>query len=371
VTRPWSRAIVVTPRCSGADGVSAVTRAYVSALTRMGVARVDVWALDDRGSRTEAQASGPSPSRSADGRRLAFASYALRERGVDRQTLVVVQHVHLLPAMLPLVARGARVIVVLHGIEAWTRLRPLERAACRRAWKVAAVSAYTVRRFHHANRDLATLTVDVCPPGLPPPATADGRVVPGRYALIVARMDPRERYKGHDELLEVWASVAAKVPGARLRIAGGGDDRARLEQKAMSLGLGEAVRFEGLVDAGRLQALYRDAALFVMPSPNEGFGLVFVEAMRAGVPCIAAAGAAEEIVEHGRTGLVVPARDRPALERALVRLFTDDEERARMGAATLTACARFTEEAFTARLSAMLQFPDPRVPAMQETNVGC
>jgi phosphatidyl-myo-inositol dimannoside synthase len=374
MTMPWSRAIVVTPRFNGADGVSAVSRAYVDALTSTGIPRVDVWALDDEGSSVRGQGSrirDVGSIRCARGRRLVFASYGWRERAVDRRTLVVVQHVHLLPAALPLLARGAKLLLVLHGIESWTRLRPLERAACRRAWKRTAVSSHTIRRFRDANPDLAALPVDVCAPGLPEPVAASPEKVPGRYALIVARMHAAERYKGHDELLEVWPAVAAKVPGAQLVVAGGGDDRARLEQKAARLGLGGAVRFEGVVEDSRLQALYRDAAVFVMPSPNEGFGLVYVEAMRAGTPCIVAAGAAEEIIDHERTGLVVPARDRALLERALVRLLSGDEERARMAAAARAACEMFTAQAFRSRLAMMLQAAAMQRPTMQESNVTC
>lgn len=361
----------MTPRYSGADGVSAVARAYVDALVYAGIPRVDVWTLDEQRSGGGAQATGIRHLRCARGRRLVFASYAFREPRVDGHTLVVVQHVHLLPAALPLMARGAKLLLVLHGIEAWTRLRPLERAACARAWKRVAVSSHTVRRFRDANPDLSMLPVDVCPPGLPEPVASDADKVPGRYALIVARMHPAERYKGHDELLEVWPAIAAKVSGAQLVVAGGGDDRARLEGKAASLGLDGAVRFEGVVDDGRLQALYRDAAVFVMPSPNEGFGLVYVEAMRAGTPCIVATGAAEEIVEHERTGLVVPARDRALLERALVRLLTGDEERARMSMAAKTACEMFTTEAFRSRLAILLRPAATPMPTMQESNVTC
>lgn len=376
MTVSFSRAIVMTPRYGGADGVSAVSRVYADALTSL-FAQVDVWSLDEQGQGGRGKVTGVKCAR---GRRLVFATYALREPGVGSRTLVVVQHVHLLPTALPLIARGARLMTVLHGIEAWTRLRPLERAACRRAWKVVAVSAHTVRRFRDANPDLAAVHVDVCAPGLPAPGAADDDNVPGPYALIVARMHAAERYKGHDDLLDVWPAVAAKVPGARLVIAGDGDDRARLEQKAASLGLGDAVRFEGVVDDRRLQALYRDAAAFAMPSPNEGFGLVFVEAMRAGVPCIAAAGAAQEIIDHERTGLIVPARDRVLLERALVRLLGDSEARTRLGGAARLACARFTDQAFAGRLSALMgsgvgmaatPLQGPAFAVGPESNVEC
>ena len=352
---PWSRAIVVTPSWEGRDGVSAVTRAYVTALAawrRDGLGRLDVWSLAGHAH----VADGPEgvTVRSARGRRMAFVSYALGERCIDRSTLVIVQHLHLLPATLPLHARGARVMLLLHGIEAWVRLRPLERLACRRAWKRAAVSAYTAKKFREANPDLADLEVDVCAPGLAANSDCAATLTPRPYALIVGRMSAAERYKGHDELLDIWPAVRSAVPGARLVIAGGGDDAARLEDKALRLGLSDAVSFEGIVSDGRLAALYRDAEMFVMPSANEGFGLVYVEAMRAGVPCVVAAGAAEEIVEHERTGLVVAAGDRDALARAVIRLMTQHDDRNRMGEAARRSSSRFSAEAFAARLEALL-----------------
>jgi phosphatidylinositol alpha-1,6-mannosyltransferase len=364
----WTRAIVMTPGYSGVDGVSAVTRAYVNAVCSW-IPRVDVWALDEEpGSPIP---DGASRLRGARGHRVLFGSYGVMERDVDRQTLVIVQHVHLLPAVLPLIARGARVLVVLHGIEAWTRLRRFGRAACRRAWKLAPVSSYTARLFRAANPEVSPVPMDVCAPGLPNAPVPSATVGYGLYALIVGRMRAAEQYKGHDELLEVWPAVRSQVPGASLVIAGGGDDRARLQQKASALGLDEAVFFEGVVDDARLQALYRSAALFAMPSSNEGFGLVYVEAMRAGLPCIVAPGAAEEIVEHERTGLVVPARDRASIERALVRLLTHPVERAAMGRAAQAAAARFTADAFRSRLAALLEVTGYPLRAEQRSAVGC
>jgi phosphatidylinositol alpha-1,6-mannosyltransferase len=175
-------------------------------------------------------------------------------------------------------------------------------------------------------------------------------------------MATAERYKGHDLLLEVWPAVRDAVPAAQLVVVGGGDDAARLRAKAERLGLDDAVRFEGIVDDSRLAALYRDAAVFVMPSPNEGFGLVYVEAMSAGVPCIVASGAAEEIVEDGATGTVVQPGDSEALQRSIIRFMTHPAERARMGAAAAeTARQRFSPAAFAVRLYDLLQLP--RVPA--------
>src|SRR6185295_10830176 len=100
-----------------------------------------------------------------------------------------------------------------------------------------------------------------------------------------------------------------------------------------------------------LSALYRDAALFVMPSRDEGFGLVYLEAMSAGLPCIGCPGAAAEIVAHNRTGMLVPYGDVAAVRDACVRLFADEQARGRLGAAAAADVAsRFMPEHFQACL---------------------
>jgi hypothetical protein len=114
-------------------------------------AQSDVWSLDDA-TAPDMPAGATTRFRTARGGRVRFASFALRApRAAAAGTLVVVMHLQLLPVALPLVWRGARLVVVLMGIEAWKPLRRLERTAFRRAWKVAAISAHTVARFHRAN----------------------------------------------------------------------------------------------------------------------------------------------------------------------------------------------------------------------------
>src|SRR5262249_26087317 len=155
-------------------------------------------------------------------------------------------------------------------------------------------SAHTARRFVEANPAFGGRSIGVCHLGAPDevddgagPETADGPA-PG-FALIVGRMAAAERYKGHDLLLDVWPKVAAAVPDARMVVVGGGDDRARLEARAAALGGG--VVFAGSLAPAALARRYRECAFFVMPSRGEGFGIVYLEAMRAGKACIGGAGA--------------------------------------------------------------------------------
>jgi glycosyltransferase involved in cell wall biosynthesis len=357
------RAIVLAPQVGGADGISAIARQVIEALRHQvgnSLEGVDVWSLDDQ--RKPGLEGGWIRYRNAGGSRAAFASYALRTRPVGTDTLVVVLHAHLLPVVLPLVRRGARVVPLLLGIEAWKPFRWLERVAFRRAWRVAAISHHTLSRFAAANPALVGVPARVCHPGLTPRTAHPNGGVAGGYALIVGRMSSDERYKGHDELIECWPRVRQRVGDARLIVAGGGDDLARLRERASTLGVGDAVVFTGPVSDDRLAALYRDASFFVMPSRDEGFGLVYLEAMNAGKACIATTGAAEEIIEHERTGLIVASGEPEALTDAIATLFADAPLRDRLGRAAAVAVAqRFSPSAFAARFHALLDLPSPRV----------
>jgi phosphatidylinositol alpha-1,6-mannosyltransferase len=143
--------------------------------------------------------------------------------------------------------------------------------------------------------------------------------------LVVARLAASERYKGHDQLIDAWPRVVAAQPDARLWIVGEGDDLARLRARALALPAPAAsqVEFLGRLDHEALLDRYSRARVFAMPSTGEGFGLVFVEAMRAGLPCIASFDSSAEIVRHQETGLVVE-QDPIALADACVKLLGDD-----------------------------------------------
>jgi phosphatidylinositol alpha-1,6-mannosyltransferase len=340
----------------GADGISEMTRQWVRVLeSRVGrdIDSLEVWSLAD--AERPAAAAPTTGFRTAHGSRLRFASFALHAAASPASdTVVVVMHLQLLPVALPLVWRGARLVTVLMGIEAWVPLGPLERRALQRAWKVAAISTHTATRFRTANPALADLPIDVCRPSAPPLPSAAPETITGPYALIVGRMNSRERYKGHDTLIDVWPTVRRSVPDARLIIAGDGDDADRLRAEA-----GVGVEFVGRVDDRRLAALYRDAAFFVMPSTDEGFGLVYLEAMRASTPCIAARGAAEEIITDGRDGVIVDASDRDSLVAAMVRLFVDPDTRARMATAAVQRVeSEFGQAALDRRVRSVLELGD-------------
>jgi glycosyltransferase involved in cell wall biosynthesis len=118
------------------------------------------------------------------------------------------------------------------------------------------------------------------------------------------------------------------------------------------MGVASAVRFPGFVDEATRGLIYRSAAALAMPSRREGFGLVYVEAMAAGVPCIGSVhDAASEVIVDGETGFLVSQEDRPCLVRRIVELLRDETLRQRLGEAGRQRYRRlFTVDAFRERL---------------------
>jgi glycosyltransferase involved in cell wall biosynthesis len=140
---------------------------------------------------------------------------------------------------------------------------------------------------------------------------------------VVARLEPE---KGHPTLLEAWPRVLASVPDAHLLLVGEGSQREALEAQAGALGLLDhgrpSITFTGRRDDVPAVTAALDVA--VLPSYREAQGLSILEAMALSRPVVASeVGGIPEMIEHGRTGLLVPPRDPAALADAIVRLLTD------------------------------------------------
>jgi phosphatidyl-myo-inositol dimannoside synthase len=288
----------------------------------------------------------------------------LREARQDRRPPLAFVYDHLGPAraqawLPPPVC--APYLVAFYGIEVWRRLSGARARALRRATIRLGTSIYTVEEARRANGDLGRVEiVPLCLEERPPAGDIDGALLDraGRdYLLIVARMGATERYKGHDQLLRALAGAAtAGNVRPRLVIAGDGDDRPRLQQLAVELGIAGQVLFTGFVSEATLTELYARSAVFVMPSRGEGFGLVYLEAMRAGKPCVAArASAAAEVVADGETGLLVDPLEAGELAAALGRLLSSPEGARRMGEAGRRRFERvFSAERFRERMWPLL-----------------
>jgi len=136
---------------------------------------------------------------------------------------------------------------------------------------------------------------------------------------VVGRLEPE---KGHPTLIDAWPRVLRTVPDAYLLIVGEGSRREALEHQVAELGIGSRVIFTGRRDDVPAVTAALDVA--VLPSYREAQGLTILEAMALSRPVVASnVGGIPEMVEDGRTGLLVPPHDPGALAAAIIRLLVD------------------------------------------------
>lgn len=306
-----------------------------------------------------AGAAGPGVARWFGGNRRKFA-LALLASGAD---IRLVDHVGLarIPALLPRSAMNDYVALI-HGVEIWNSSRADYLRAARKARSLIANSHYTARKAREYCPDLPEIRV--CWPGKDELRMAPHSPNPeqpweplGRHALlIVGRLAAAQRHKGHDHLIEAMPVVLRQVPDAQLVIAGGGDDRERLQAKAREFGVSQQVRFTGWLSEEQLDLLYTQCAAFVMPSDGDGFGFVFLEAMMRGLPCVGlASGAAAEIFSDGKSGILVDREDREAMAAQLASLLQDEHRRKRLGVSARSRYeSEFTGQHFARRFEAVL-----------------
>jgi glycosyltransferase involved in cell wall biosynthesis len=164
--------------------------------------------------------------------------------------------------------------------------------------------------------------------------------------LFVGRLN---KQKGIELLLHAISRIPDR--SISLDVVGDGEDRAALEALAGALGAGDRVRWHGALPHDRLPDFYRAAAALVVPSIGEGLGLVAVEAQLCETPVIAFdSGGLPDIVQHDRTGVLVPEIDPGALAAAIVSLLDREDHGASLGAAgRLHAVATFAPQSVARR----------------------
>ncbi|HEX6032230.1 MAG TPA: glycosyltransferase family 4 protein [Tepidiformaceae bacterium] len=263
---------------------------------------------------------------------------------------------------------GARCIATVHHPVPWEQSGKRKRLL---TW-LAGMGCASVLVHSKAVRAVVAATgmtpskIHRVPPGVEVPASRglskeDARATLGlpAGAFVVgcaARLVPHKRV---DQLIEAVARTSREGRRTVLVVLGDGPERERLERLAGAIAPGD-VRFLGHV-LGEPSEFWASLDAFALPSVEEGFGLVFLEAALRGVPSVGAAvGGVPEAILHGDTGLLIPPDDADALTEALFRLRDDEGLRQRLGAAgRARAREQFSERAMGDRLEAVLQAGRP------------
>ena len=243
------------------------------------------------------------------GKKLIFVLNAFGCTTRHSDTLMVVGHLGQAPVALVLKKLGLiqSYILVLHGIEAWDRATWLDRQAARGASCIVATTQYTACEFGKHNdisiERFRIIPVSLAEEKIDPPPDNQGNIGEIRVSTV-ARLSSGDRDKGIDTLIQAVAKVRSNGLRVHLTVVGDGDDLRRLKEMAMELGLdSQTASFLGFVSDKKLQSLYKECDVFALPSKKEGFGIVFLEAMRFAKPCIGGNhGGLPEVITHGVDG---------------------------------------------------------------------
>ncbi len=285
--------------------------------------------------------------------------HALRKPTPD---LLVCGHINLLSvAWLVKCAIRPRpdLLLIVHGIDAW---EPHKSLLVRRSIgctdRLLAVSRFTKDRFLR----WARLPPDACrilpncvdlsafAPGSKDPTLLQRYGLQSRRILMTLGRLQQNRDKGVDRILEVLPQIVAKDPSIAYLVVGDGSDQMRLKAKTSAMGLAEHVVFAGRISEAEKPAHYRLADAFVLPGTEEGFGIVYLEALASGVPVLGSKmdGSRDALLD-GELGELVDPHDSNDVLRGILRVL---EQRPGKVPSRLT---EFSFERFSARVEQILQ----------------
>lgn len=303
-------------------------------------------------------------SKSAQVGRLKLALSLLKGLIQKRPKRVICGHINLAPLVnvfcQPL---GIPYIIFTHGKEIWEPLPPAYQKAMRQAEQICSVSRYTRDRASKANHlDPNLFRLMPCmvdgekfTPGPKPQALIQRYGLQNAQVLMtVTRLWSGDPYKGVDMTIEALSRVSEVIPNVKYLVVGRGDDRPRLEKLAEDHGVKDRVIFAGFVPGEELVDHYRVADAYCMPS-QEGFGIVYLEAMACGIPVLSgdADGSADPL-QDGQLGWRVPYRDPKAVAEACIEMLQGEDPRCNGEWLRQQTLALFGYEAFRMRLQELL-----------------
>ncbi|BAY07430.1 group 1 glycosyl transferase [Calothrix sp. NIES-2098] len=258
---------------------------------------------------------------------------------------------------------GIPYTVLTYGKEVWEPLNIRERQALTSASGIWTISRYSRDRscaanFINADRvKILPCAIDgdkFTPGPKQPELIAKYGLTNARVLMTVARLWSGDIYKGVDVTIRALPQIIQVFPDLKYLVIGRGDDQPRLAQLAKDLGVSDRVIFAGFVPTEELIPHYRLADAYIMPS-QEGFGIVYLEAMACGIPVLSGDddGSADPL-QDGNLGWRVPHRDPNGVAAACIEILTGVDQRCDGHWLREQAIALFGMDALQKRLQELL-----------------
>lgn len=236
----------------------------------------------------------------------------------DKPRIIVCGHINLAFVCL-IISRIFKIkyILLTHGTDVWNLRNKLKLKALASAYKIITVSRYTAAKIQRqvmlpaAKIIILPNSVDTLqfvlrekPPSLIKKYDLSGH----KILLTVARLDQADREKGYDRVIAALPSVKAIIHKVKYFLIGEGNDLPRIKKLINDLQLNSDIVLTGFVPDEELVFYYNLCDCFIMPSKQEGFGIVFLEALACGKPVIAGNGdGSRDALLDGRVGTMVSA----------------------------------------------------------------
>jgi phosphatidyl-myo-inositol dimannoside synthase len=231
---------------------------------------------------------------------------------------------------------GIPYTIVTYGKEVWSKLGHSQQKALRSSKRIWTISRYSGQQLCESNAidpnkvDLLYCAVDG-QAFQPQPKNQDLIQKYGlegsKVLMTVARLWSGDRYKGVDVTIRALPEILQSFSNVKYLVLGRGDDQPRLAKLAEELGVNDRVIFAGFVGNDALVAHYNLADAYVMPS-QEGFGIVYLEAMACGIPVLSGdADGSSDPLQDGRLGWSVPHRDPDEVAMAVIQMLKGDDRR--------------------------------------------
>jgi glycosyltransferase involved in cell wall biosynthesis len=251
---------------------------------------------------------------------------------IDRPSFIVCGHINLSFVCL-IICRIFKLKYALftHGTDVWYIKSKFKLKALMCAHRIISVSHYTAsnikRQIPQRLKEIIILpnSVDILKfaPGEKPKSLITKYNLDGyKVILTIARLDFVDQAKGYDKVIAALPKVMEKIPKVKYVLAGDGNDISRVKRSVVNLGLNDHVIFTGFISDEELSAYYNLCDVFVMPSKQEGFGIVFLEALACGKPVIAGnRDGSKEALLDGKLGVLVDPDNINEIAEAIINIL--------------------------------------------------
>ena len=272
------------------------------------------------------------------GSKLSFIIKALKS--APQFDMVIISHINLaiVGRAIKFINPKCKIWLIAHGIEVWRQLSPGKTRFLKNCDKVICVSNFTKQEVitkHQVEPARCEVLNNVVDPFMKLPANfTKPPYLLNRYGLVnnspvlftLTRLNTAEQYKGYEQVIKVVSNLKHAFPAIKYVISGASDltEESRVKKIIAEYEVEEQVILTGFVNEDELADHFLMADLFVLPSRNEGFGIVFIEALACGLPVVCGnVDGSVDAIKNGALGRAVNPDDLTELETTLANCLNE------------------------------------------------